>query len=57
MLSDKLILSIWHLDADRWEVSIPLPYGLYGGGVVLTVCRFASKPSYDTYSISALFSE
>ncbi len=33
MLSDLLILSAWHLNADRWEVSIPLLYGgaLYGG--------------------------
>jgi hypothetical protein len=27
-LSDKLIISVWHFDADRWEESIPLPYGL-----------------------------
>jgi hypothetical protein len=25
-LSDKLITSVWHFDADRWEESIPLPY-------------------------------
>jgi hypothetical protein len=26
LLSDNFILSVWHLDADRWEVSIPLGY-------------------------------
>ena len=24
MLTDNLIISVWHLDADSWEVSIPL---------------------------------
>jgi len=27
-LSDKLIISVWHIDAVRWEESIPLPYEL-----------------------------
>jgi hypothetical protein len=27
-LSDKLIISVWHIDTDRWEEVIPLPFEL-----------------------------